>query len=302
MSCKSPDDNRIFTRRSLIAVARAADLNLASSARVATDLSAPRSKAESSSASYASVPGIWITLVQVVSRGLAAGNHRLQKEMVRFFDERDQVRIPVTGHDKHALVRILRRIRVGQGIDQAASLNGYDHDLEGKPAFQLELFVLPGSQPKRLHGPVLAECVPFVPKNVPRGAMPLGGRWSDGFGVISVQTVPAFQPYAIATLDLLLAIVELHPRSDESRSAASDWQSEGDRPCSPCPEQAFLRSTRGVPHTLVAESRGQPHATDQTPRRGAMRSCSRSLAFLILKTWRSVPRGVYPTTTIRSSR
>src|SRR5436309_5904779 len=64
MSLRSPDDKRMLTRRSLVAVARAAALILASSALVATDLSLPSSKALRISSSYASVFGIGLTLAQ----------------------------------------------------------------------------------------------------------------------------------------------------------------------------------------------------------------------------------------------
>jgi hypothetical protein len=50
--------------------------------------------------------------------------------MVIFLDKWDQVRVAVTGNDKHLLVGVLGQIRVSQDVQQAPRLNGNHHVLE----------------------------------------------------------------------------------------------------------------------------------------------------------------------------
>src|SRR3954451_8636656 len=162
MSLRSPDDRRMLTRRSLMAVARAAALILASSALVATDWSLPSSKALRISSSYSSVFDIRLTLTQVVPRRLAARDDGFEEEVVLLLDERNQKDVVVRSHDEDSLQRILRRIRVGQNVEQAARADG-DHDaLERNTAIRLERFVLLRVPPERLHARILRCCVPFV--------------------------------------------------------------------------------------------------------------------------------------------
>mgnify|MGYP003541645654 CR=1 FL=1 len=109
----------MFTLRSLMAVARAAALNLDNSAFVATDFSVPLSNADSNSVSYASVFGILFTLTQIASCCLAAGDDGLQEVVVLFLDEGNQVRVAIAGHDEDPLSGVLRLVRVRQDIQQA---------------------------------------------------------------------------------------------------------------------------------------------------------------------------------------
>src|SRR5215208_4852432 len=104
----------MFTLRSLIAVARAAALNLDSSAFVATDFSVPFSNADSNSVSYASVFGILLTLTQIVTCCLAAGDDGLEEVVIILLDERHQVRVAIAGDDEDPLAGVLRLVRVGQ--------------------------------------------------------------------------------------------------------------------------------------------------------------------------------------------
>src|SRR5665648_221512 len=162
MSLRSPDDRRMFTRRSLMPVARAAALNLASSALVATDLSVPLSKATRISSSYASIFGIGFTLLQVVPCRFATGNDGLEEEAVFVLDERHQVGVVVRGHDKDALARVLLLVRMGQDVEQAACPDRHYNDLERNAPISLQRLVLLWVPPERLHGTMIRRRVPFV--------------------------------------------------------------------------------------------------------------------------------------------
>src|SRR4051812_894423 len=181
MSLRSPDDRRMLTRRSLMAVARAAALILASSALVATDWSLPSSKALRISSSYASVFGIRLTLAQVVSRRLAARDDGFEEEVILLLDERNQKDVVVRSHDENSLPRILRRIRVGQDVEQAARVDGHHNALERNTALSFERFVLLRAPPERLHARILPCCVPFVTTpGIESGRLPppTWSRWS----------------------------------------------------------------------------------------------------------------------------
>src|SRR5436305_756244 len=130
MSLRSPDDRRMLTRRSLMAVARAAALSLASSALVATDLSLPSSKALRISSSYASVFGIGLTLAQVVPRRFTARDDGLEEEVILLLDERHQKDVVIRSDDEDPLPRILRRIRVGQDVEQTAGFDSHHNAFE----------------------------------------------------------------------------------------------------------------------------------------------------------------------------
>src|SRR5665647_417239 len=162
MSLRSPDDRRMFTRRSLMPVARAAALNLASSALVATDLSVPLSKATRISSSYASIFGIGFTILQVVPCRFATGNDGLEEEVVFILDERHQVSVVVRSHDENALPRVLRLVRMGQDVEQPACLDCYYSALERSARINLKRFALLWTPPQWLHGSMLRRCVPFV--------------------------------------------------------------------------------------------------------------------------------------------
>ena len=50
--------------------------------------------------------------------------------MVFLLYERHQVRVPIAGHDKYVLVRVLGAVRVGKNVQQPTRLDGDDHLLE----------------------------------------------------------------------------------------------------------------------------------------------------------------------------
>ena len=83
----------MLTRRSLMAVARAAALSLASSALVATDLSLHFSKALRTAISYGSIFGIGLTGVQLTPCRLTTWDDGLGKKVVLFLDDGNQVSI-----------------------------------------------------------------------------------------------------------------------------------------------------------------------------------------------------------------
>ncbi len=138
----------MLTRRSLMAVARAAALNLASSAFVATDFNWPFSKAFRTPTSYSSIFGICFTLFQIVPCGLTARDNRLEKEVFFLFDERNQVNVVVARNDKNALSWVFRLVRVGQDVQQSTGLDG-NHDAfkRNAPLF-FERLVLLGTPAK----------------------------------------------------------------------------------------------------------------------------------------------------------
>jgi len=72
----------MLTLRSLIAVALAAALSFSSSTFVATDFSWPFSKACKIFSSYESSVDIWLTFLQMISRGFAAWNNSLKEVVV----------------------------------------------------------------------------------------------------------------------------------------------------------------------------------------------------------------------------
>jgi ubiquinone biosynthesis protein UbiJ len=71
--------------------------------------------------------------------------------VVRLFDERDKIDIPIPGHNQNALARVAGLVRVLEDVQEATGFHSDHHTLEGDATLEEKLGVLLRAPSKRLH-------------------------------------------------------------------------------------------------------------------------------------------------------